>query len=516
MTFIPTITPKYSILTQKLLNYFPDTDVRIRENPVSLGAQLLNAVAFQMEVQQQQIKRELRALNLSDMPMNIDNGGVYYATLVPLNFSLSIDSQGNLLPPATIQGQLIQSNPALITLVPYDDTIPVPTRFTVDPVVQPVAMANPQLLNVVGTGNPLTFDISPLALPNCLMFSISGMGSVTTAITISITGELDPLAVWPQDIQVKNEILIVSDDGFYQTDSVWGSVATIDISGLPIGCTLICYNLPVGLPVEQDPDRPFPHFAYRGVSFPRYWQLQDLLLLELYQRNRFSGYETYQTYHLPTQMVDLAVEPNTNGLFVTDGTSLYYSDRRSPLPDNLVETGVTQEPAYGINVWYDYNQPGDTNYAFISPVAGAAANTVVQYRYVVEDPNGNVYVLLPTGILQVYTGSTGWTQGKPTAVSFPLTVIGTYIISLECLGSFNAKTTDTFPFNNLAFTSLATKSLAALVPSIQGIAFDAYDRLWIWTGQFAIPIKISYDAYVWDASTRTIYTTDKYYALVID
>jgi hypothetical protein len=216
-------------------------------------------------------------------------------------------------------------------------------------------------------------------------------------------------------------------------------------------------------------------------------------------------------------MVDLAVEPNTNGLFTTDGSSLYYIDRRTPMPNNLVETGVTQEPAYGINVWNDYSKPGDTTYAYISPVAGATASTVTQYRYVVEDPNGNVFVLLPTSVLQAYTGSTGWTQGTPTAVSFPLTVFGTYVISLECLGSFNAKTTDTFPFNNLAINPLGSvTSLASLVPSIQGIAFDAYDKLWIWTGQFAIPVKISYDAYVWDASTRTIYATDPYYALVID
>lgn len=508
MSILTPTAPWYSYLVQQMLNYFPYTDVRIRENPVTLGAQLLNAVGNQMENQQRQITRELRALNFSDMPMNIDNGGVYYATLVPQSFPLATDTQGNLLPPTTIQGQL--PGPTFVTLVPYDDTLPVPTRFSLDSVVQPVTLSNPQLINTVGTGNPMTFNFGPLALPNCLTFSIIGMGATTSVITISITGELDPPAVWPQDIQSRNEILYISDDGFYQTDSVWSSLSNVDISGLPTGCALICYLLPVGLPVEQDPDRPFTHFAYRGIGFPRYWQLQDLQLLELYQRNRFAGYETHQTYHLPTHMVDLAVEPNTNGLFLSDGLNLYYTDRREPLPANLVETGVTQEPAYGLNVWYDYNQPGDTHYAYVASVPMSNASTVTQYRYVVEDPNGNVYVLLPSGILQEYTGSTGWTQGTPTAVSFPLTVTGTYLISLECLGSFNAKTVDTFPFGNFAINPLSVIDAGTLVPSIQGLAFDAYDRLWLWTGEFAIPVQIHYDAYIFDPSTRTIYATDEY------
>ncbi len=514
MTVITPTPPKYSYLTQKLLNYFPDTDIRIRENPISLGAQLLNAVGFQMENQQRKIQRELRALNLSDMPMNIDNGGVYYATLVPVSFTLPVDSQGNLLPPTYIQGTLLSpGDNTLVNLTAYDDTLPIPTRVALDPVVQPVALSNPQLINITGTGNPQSFTPGTLPLPNCLTFSILGMGVTTSIITISITGELDQPAVWPQDIQSKNEVLIVSDDGLYQTDSVWNSVSDITITGLPVGCTLICYSLPVNLPADLDSDRPFTHFAYRGIGFPRYWQLQDLLLLELYQRNRFSGYETYQTYHLPTQMVDIAIEPNTNGLFLTDGVNLYYIDRRTPMPANLIETGCTQEPVYGLNVWYDYSQPGDTKFAYISPIPMANASTVTQYRYTIDDPNGNVFVLLPTGVLQAYAGGNGWIQGVPSAISFPLTISGTYTISLETLGSFNNRTIDTFPFGNFAINPSAMINLGNLVPNIQGIAFDAYDKLWVWTGAFAVPIKLSYDAYLWDASTRTVYTTDQYFSL---
>src|SRR5271170_2830704 len=330
---ITPVAPFYSTLTQQLLNYFPDTDIRVRENPITISAQLLNSVAFQMEEQNLRINREIRALNLSDVPMNIDNEGVYYAALVPLAFDLPSNAQGVLLPPANIQGQILGG--PLVTLVAYDDTLPVPTRITQDLTIPSVPLTNPQLINVTGNGNPMTFNPAAMPMPNYLTFAIIGMGTVTTSITISITGELNPPAVWPKDIQTKNEILTVSDDGYYKTDSVWSSVDSIDITGLPTGCQLICYSLGVGLPVEQDTDRPFVHFAYRGISFPRYWQLNDLLLLELYKRNRFAGYETFQTYHTSVKMVDIAVEPNTNGLFLTDGINLYYVDRRTPMPGSL-------------------------------------------------------------------------------------------------------------------------------------------------------------------------------------
>lgn len=507
------IPNNYSHLTQKLLNYFPYTDVRVRENPITISAQLLNAIAANAEQQQVKITRELRALNFADMPMNIDNEGVYYATMVPVSFTLPSDSQGNLLPPTIIQGQI--PGGSLVTLTPYNDMLPVPTRVTLDTSLGSVAMSSPLLINTTGTGATMSFYPGQLALPNCLTFQILGMGPTTSTITISILGELDPPAVWPQDIHTHNEVLVVSDDGFYQTDSVWSTVNEIDVTGLPNGCQLVCWNLPVDLPAASDPDRPFSHYAYRGISFPRYWQLYNLRLLEVYQRNRFAGYEVYTTYSLPTGMVDCAVEPNTSGIFLTDGINLYYADRRTPMPANLVETGLTQEPAYGINVCYDASQLGDTTYVIVQPMPLTLAATVTQYRYVVEDPTGNLFLIQPNGTFTQFQDSIGWTQGTPSSVEFPLILPGTYLISLETLGTFNARTVDVFAYNNAPLSVLANINLASVVPGIQGIGFDAYDRLWAWTGTYAVPLVLHYDAYLWDPTTRTIYATDQYTQLEI-
>src|SRR5208282_6474637 len=106
-------------------------------------------------------------------------------------------------------------------------------------------------------------------------------------------------------------------------------------------------------------------------------------------------------------------------------------DRRTPMPDNMVETGLTQEPGFGLNVHYDYTRPGDTKYAYVEPVAYAGASTITQYRYVVEDPTGTLYILLLNGDFQQYSGTNGWQGGSPQPVSFPLTKTGTYLITLE-------------------------------------------------------------------------------------
>jgi hypothetical protein len=45
----------------------------------------------------------------------------------------------------------------------------------------------------------------------------------------------------------------------------------------------------------------------------------------------FTGLDYVQSYSLPEDIVDVAVEPWTNGLFAISASNLYYLDRRQPL-----------------------------------------------------------------------------------------------------------------------------------------------------------------------------------------
>lgn len=506
---IPGVNTKYeSSILQDLLNYFDENDIRIRENHNSLGAQLLNSVATQLEELQTKLAMEQSVSNMGDIPLNIDNRGVYYSIRIPFAFDLPINDLGVLQPPSTVIGQTADGQ--VVVVKPYDDTLPIPSRIVQDTTADVAELSNPTLCDITGTGSPVILNPGKLPIPNSLVFSIDGMGPTTSLINIKISGELDPPAVWYQDVQINSEKLIITDDGIYETKSIWSSVDTLTIHGLPSGCRLQCWFLPVNLPAVRDKGRPYTHFAYRDVAFPRFWQLDNLLLKEVYKRTRFSEYEIINPYRLPTPIVDVAPESHTSGLYITDGTTLYYGDRRTPLPERLYDTGLMQEPLFGINVFYDDSKTDDNRWVVVQPSANARAAECVQYKYIVEDPNNNLFTLEPTGEFSVFKDNIGWNKGTPSAVSFPVTDSGTYSITLEMLDTSNVKTYDLFVYGNFDFTCLANIDLSTLVPEIKGIAFDAYDRLWVWTGDFVVPLKISYDGYIFDPNTRILYMTDAY------
>jgi hypothetical protein len=72
-----------SHLTQELLNYFDETDVRTREIPWTIEAQLLNAAACAIEESDLRISREIRSTQLGRAPLNLDNRGVWRRIQIP-------------------------------------------------------------------------------------------------------------------------------------------------------------------------------------------------------------------------------------------------------------------------------------------------------------------------------------------------------------------------------------------------------------------------------------------------
>ena len=72
------VLPSYrSHRTQVLLNYFDISDQRVREEPYSIDAQLLNTAAIALDDSQQRIAREIASRTLATCPTGIDNRGLY-------------------------------------------------------------------------------------------------------------------------------------------------------------------------------------------------------------------------------------------------------------------------------------------------------------------------------------------------------------------------------------------------------------------------------------------------------
>lgn len=181
-------------------------------------------------------------------------------------------------------------------------------------------------------------------------------------------GEAYPSAIWEAQRQKKTEKITALDGGFFETATIWESVDSISVYGLPEGASLKAYHLRMNLPYEPDLSRPYIHPAYRDQTFSRYWGYENGLLVEYYYSSHYSGMEYAQSHAIIPAMNLLAGEPETFGMFVARGTTLYYADRREPLPDHLDQALLTEEPCWGLDVAYDIDRPGTVRHVRLNPV----------------------------------------------------------------------------------------------------------------------------------------------------
>lgn len=501
--------PNRSHITQIMQNYFDHTDVRARKNPTSIEAQLLNLAGFQLEALDLRITRE-NNLFLQNVPVNIDNRGIYYGGIVPSSMLTGpVQTTFN-----NVVGRLGSTD---MVLTPYDDTLPVPSRILVDSTTKPVPMLNPVIMDVVGAGDDIsnTYAVqyaTPgiLPVPNKLTFWLDQIGLHIINATVTVTGQTYPQPAWVNEQKSTTELLTINNEGSAYTINRWASVTSIAVRNLPVGVRLRAWSLPFNLPAAADLARPYVTPEDRRVLYSRYWQIDNTngWLNEMYEPGGFTELEVVNSYKLNNQMIDVAVEPSTNGLYLASGNTLYYGDRREYQP-SLLQTGLAVEPLYGLQVSRDISKYGPTSYVLLQGTPYASAGSIAQYRYTVDDTNS----ILPNGALGPINA--GWRKTAPQTVSFPLTSVRDYNFKLECQDTNGIITHDVLPFRNAQFTSLSTISLTNLVDVIKGIAFDSYGKLWVWNGRFAIQLNIAYDGYVFDSNTAKIYVTEPFNSLQI-
>jgi hypothetical protein len=256
------------------------------------------------------------------------------------------------------------------------------------------------------------------------------------------------------------------------------------VHNLPGDAVLKGHLFAMALDHVPDPDRPYIHHAWRDFRFPRFWSLSGTLLEETYRRNRFCNYESICSYEAVPALEHFALEPNTYGIWASQGTTLYYADRRELMPEKLDKTSLMQEPLYSLRVAYVGGGRG-ARLVELLPLANGGADRLVEYRMLVEIPTSagdQVWALTPKGELAPLNPSAGWRKGAPSPLSFPVSENGTYLFTLETRDTEGVVTRDIQPYRNAQFTPLGTFDLSAQVPAIRGIAFDSRDRLWIWTG----------------------------------
>lgn len=504
-------SPYYSHRTQVLLNYFDSADQRIREQPYTIDAQLLNTAAIALDDNEQRVGREVAASLLATCPTGLDNQGVYYAVKLDPDFLLSSGQ-------TTLTQILGTRGSQQVTLSPYDDRLPIPSWYEEDLTRTRTPLSDPLLFDITGTGDTLTqvWNIQSqgpfnLAIPNRLTFWVENVGDTTLYLNIFVEGDEYPKPVWVDQQSGASETVTRSSEGQFSSQNIWQNISTVTVRGLPAGARLRCWQMPFNLPAVLDVARPFTHAGYRDTFFDRYWMIspEQNLLEEMFMMDNYSALEYVQSYAMNVPLNAICVEPQTWGLLGASGSTLLYWDRRTPLPNQLTVTALNQEPLCGVDVSYDITKPGAVRSILIRPVPYIPDN-IAQWRYLVQDPDGIVFVLLPDGSYVNYSGGAGWQDGELPTLSLPLVKTGTYVITIECLGEDKTVTADSFPYPNFATPVDHVYDLSALLPGIQGIAYDSLQQLWVWTGDYAVPLRPHYDGYLLEADSRILYLTDTY------
>ena len=510
----PNLQPQFqSHLTQVMQNYFDYKDVRVRQGKYVLDAQLLNVAAQALEISDTRFNREIKSTTLADCPANIDSRGVYFQQALSPSFDFTASH--------VVQG-LINSVPTTLSL--YNDLLPVPASVQADPRFAPTAFTTPVVFSVSGIGLPgpgaQTWATQRVANPTLPMDSrlvlwLEGSGFNQVNVMVRITGQRAPQPAWASRQVITSETLTLTQLGASRSKFAWATITEIQVTSLPVGLTLTGQVGTFGMAVVPDAARPFTSSSARDVLFKRYWTYADGLLQEQYLASNFEGLRYIQSY-ATAALSGIAIEPNTYGMFVAQGTKLLYLDRREPLPASLNAPALTTEPYYGVQLSLDESQPGPLRNIVLQPVPYAQASQVSQYRYLLQTPSGSTYALTPDGVLATYTSTAGWRRGTPISLTIPLAQVGTYVITLQCAGTGNVILSDAAPYANLALAPLAQFDLSAIVPSIEGLSFDDRGRLWVWSGTYAVALELHYNAYVLDAPTQAIYLTDSVQGLIID
>lgn len=497
-----------SHITQILQNYFDSADRRSRESPTSIEIQLLNLAGVSLEDLNFRLYRET-SQTLQNTPSNIDNRGVYYSSTVPDDL---IKDQNQ----TSFTSVVGSNNGNLTTLSVYDDKLPIPSRIEVDQDNLAV-FTDPLLFTAIGSGDNLSqiYTVQHVIpgifpVPNKLTLLIDQLGFNQIFVSLTITGETVPQPAWITEQRKTTETLLITNEGVSISRNRWSLIDKITIHNLPIGVRLRGWSMPFNLPIVPDISRPYTTPEDRDVLYSRYWQLSnsDRLLYEMYRAGGLTGLEVVNSYLLTGQMVDVAVEPFTNGLFLAASNKLYYADRRE-YQANLKNTGLTSEPLYGLQVSLDTSKAGPTRYVNLSGIPYANAGNIFNHRYTINGANS----ILANGALGPITS--GWKGGPPVPISFAMLETGDYEFRLEMQDGNGNTTFDVVPYHNSSFTALKSIDVSGIIDIIKGVAFDSYGKLWIWNGRFAMPLIIHYDGYIFDPDSKTIFVTDKFESLQI-
>ncbi len=529
-------------LTQRLVNAFPEwADIRTDEQ--SLGFQYVNfAVGQHLDELNKQLIRTGNNQFLGTA--TITDPDVFYSLRLPgsYEFQKSDEDETELLydtPVVTgmidattydvslaegnnIRGFWLEAVPSRVELGATHSGVHILMSGTVD--------RSPFLpLNTTGvthTANHLSITISG----GTNYIDIDGTGNVLRGL-VQLDGEtregqfLTEELFFIQDDTKKTQHDFVSVSGLrmYGIDEPNLAYVTVKSADFNAFCRPTAFQ-ELDYAVSNEPMPTFwklewaPTLAKKCLSYQKYDAEQwDLRMAGFIDRSSLVDIELLNTSGTAITPIDIAVEPNSDRLWVVDTNTLYCFDAYLPYPNLSVLTERHYDAASKIEPSSYYVLRGDDvelDYIWRRPTVG-----IVKHRAWVQKPDGNKYTLL-SGVEGTYdTGVDSWVWGEPlnrqlrTSEIYTLNQLGEYIYSLEVYYTDDTTSIDQRVVMVPSKTALAQFALSSIgfYRPITGIDIDSECKIWVLNDQDGKHEVIPHwDLMIIDYKNKVVYFREGY------
>lgn len=525
--------------TQKLVNSFPPwSDIRTDEQ--SLGYQLINHIAGDpMERLLQQLSRITRNTQLSTAV--ISDPDIYYSVRLPATYEFvkSDDDETELLFDAPTVSGTSGSDSYAVAQAPNNNiegfwTEAVPTRVSLGD----TASGEFVLASGLITACPL-YPRTPegeLTVENNLYITVSGADTFidfvdgelrhgivqvdgTTRAGVNLTEECHGF-VYDDTCPTLHEFSTVSGIRAYNIDDPDTAFLTVASARYNSGPYPMAYDL-----AQSD----------GGQSIPLFWNVgrnstTDISQLSLFKYDiddwdvRMAGYlemssildiELLDGAANNINALDMAVEPNSNRLWIVSPTKLYLYSSDIPFPDLSVLTEKNYdarcriEPSTYRTV---LNNTVDLDYVWRRQMPG-----LVKHRVWVEKPDGTKKSIIDGAEATYTTGYDSWKWGEPVigrmvrpSDTFTLDQRGDWIFSLECYYGDDTYSIDQRVVSVVYKQPLAEFTLPVSRP-IYGIDIDSQNRIWVLDDiNQHYEIVLHWDLMLIDFERKVIYFREPY------
>lgn len=524
-----------SWITQRLVNRAPSWS-HIRKSPTSVGQQVLNPLALDIQDTLQQLTRE--RYNQFASSADTNQLGILYRLDLPIEmeFTQTSGQDGVVVYTAPSVYATVNGTEYQITMAEDNDLLTLgydclPSRiedaevsYSYNAVIPTTTISD---LSLVSPGS--------IAIKGHLYITIAGNENWELTSVDRIYYSKVYIAGTTRKGTLVTEALPIRYNGTFKTLNEWDSISSVSVSYMSDTATITVESFPFGresyldtfnVLIEPDQER----FGFVRLEERTYG---TSLITEGFVSPNMnivrSGYNEKQIYHEielldedsnNVTLTDFVIKPNTRFAYAIDATNFYVYDISLPYPDARDMTG--ESPETKMDLYCDRwicNKDDEVN---IKTRTLAFTDPPVRVRWSVLDPTGTEYRLFLDGSTDAITNEE-WIDNVERDEGFwreqqiPLTFdqSGIWIVTIECQYWSDALSIDTILKTKFLFfvPSIVPEVQFALPSGLQNsdnIGIDSDGSIWLTNYGSINKLDIFHDYFLTDYENKRLWMREEY------